>query len=154
MTFVTYLRSALIAGFAGLSCLGSAYGAAIVINDRHTHAIVQNSSTPVTLVAGKNQLDTPTTFDCRSLYGCVVLMTVAYTVGGNVQAVEVCATVDGVSGNPTCDRQLVYGLTREQITIAKGNHTVGTTVTIQQDGLQILSWETDYTIYEVHKQSG
>jgi hypothetical protein len=147
------LRSMLGLLIAASASVGpSAHGAPVIIRDRAVNAIVQNSSTPVNLSAGSNPLDTPATFICKSAMGCVVVMTVAYSVK-NVGAIDVCARVDGIEGNPTCAGQLVYGLTREQLNISQGSHTIATTVTVSQDGGQIPSWETDYVIYAVHDQA-
>lgn len=137
----------LVAALAGVGCSASADP--IIIKDKYTHAILQNSSTPINLVVGSNPVDTPTTFNCGSAKGCVVVMTVSYIVTGAI-SLMVCPTVDGVGGNPICGEDEVYELTREQLNISQGSHSVATTATTTESGGQITSWETDYMIYEIH----
>jgi hypothetical protein len=80
-------------------------------------------------------------------------MTVTYALNVTVNNVEVCAAMDGVSGNPNCAHQFgqydsTSAVAREQLNISQGSHTIATTVSTTGGGM-MLGWETDYTIYGI-----
>ena len=137
-----------------------AYGAPITVQGINSKTILQSGSTTIDLHDGNNHLDKSVRFTCTSAIGCVVVMneSALLNYGPRNGLLQICSFVDGVQGTP-CQwggylevNPYVY-FTHEQLNVATGTHIVETLVNNegeqgQKSGDQILSWETDYTIYE------
>jgi hypothetical protein len=123
---------------------------------RDTVKIMRASMKPITLLVGDNAVDNPHTFICKSANGCVVtIMTSIQETNDSSTENETCSYVDGIPGAPGCvpnpagsSRLLI--ITNQQQRVGLGSHVAQTIVNASNSGSQILGWNVEYTIYELH----
>jgi hypothetical protein len=144
------LLASVFAAIASGACAGDNDGAPILFRAPGMAVIMKGSLRHIDVVTGDNQLDKLRTFECRSAGGCVVIMSASVNRSGTIGSVT-CSLVDGVSGAPGCpfdsnDAALV--VTRSQIVVGQGSHTVQTIFHSDNSVGQVLGWSVDYTVYE------
>jgi hypothetical protein len=117
--------------------------------------VLHRSTKPIHLAAGDNLIGAPHTFTCVSTNGCVVTMA-ASLEETNIASTEnyTCSSVDGVPGIPACTVDTIaqntfLSNTNQQLKVGTGPHTIQTVVNAAASGSKVLSWQTEYTIYEL-----
>ena len=147
-------RAALFA----LALVGTAHAGDSDAPGRYHHggltAILRSGTKTIDLAVGDNLIGKPHPFTCRSTKGCIVVMAVSLQET-NLQTTQnyTCSYVDGVPGVPACTldtfgQNIILSNTHQQLKVETGPHTIQTVVNAQATGSQVLSWQTEYTIYE------
>jgi hypothetical protein len=118
-----------------------------------TTVILHSGHTPIALAVGENIIDPPRRFNCYSAAGCIVIAATSVKDSDTIGAYS-CALVDGAAGDPGC----VFGsgtgnprivLTRQQFSVAQGQHTLQTVEYSDNAVGEVSAWEADYTIFEL-----
>jgi hypothetical protein len=111
---------------------------------------MHSSMKPLTLLVGAIVLDKPQSFTCKSLAGCVVIMSASVQETHDVNGTVTCSYVDESEGAPGCTLDPGNGVftVRQQSKVAPGAHLIQTKVHSFNAQGQIVGWAVDYTIYE------
>jgi hypothetical protein len=114
--------------------------------------VIHAGEGPIKLTKTLVPLDSPSTLQCVSSRGCILVFSASVDTNGT--ALGICAYVDGKQAIPKCSVKEEMGSafrgSKNVALVAQGNHSVQTKILNESgsEGGVADHWETDYTVYQ------